>query len=160
MYQTDTNISFSFKSIVCLLGLLLVLSSTLNAQSFLNGDLNGTVGEANAPTSWSLIPFTDFVCAATDAAVSTVDLSDNTAPNLVSGVPSPPNQGPHLLVDYTNGLRICFYQIGLIKKVLCKQSLVLQLEIHTIYLCIKPLSSKQLRLINQVLGLSILTMLL
>jgi gliding motility-associated-like protein len=63
------------------------------AQSFANGDLNGSVNFVSVPTSWTQIPDTDPICQANAPAQATVDILDALGPNQVGGVAGNPQSG-------------------------------------------------------------------
>lgn len=74
--------------------LVLCCANSADAQSFVNGDLDGIVGFTNAPTGWSHIPFTDPVCLASPtAAQATVDIADINGPAAISGIAGTPQSG-------------------------------------------------------------------
>lgn len=62
-------------------------------QSFLNGDLNGSVNFVSVPTSWTQIPDTDPICQANTPPEATVDILDATGPNAIGGVAGNPFSG-------------------------------------------------------------------
>jgi len=72
----------------------LILSlQTLYAQSFVNGDLEGTVDYVSVPPGWDFIPFTDPVCLATSGLEATVDVLDETGPSFTGGIAGFPFSG-------------------------------------------------------------------
>lgn len=69
-------------------------SSTLTAQSFVNGDLDGIVDFVSVPTGWMQVPFTDPAILASPTAVqATVDIADVNGPAAISGIAGIPQSG-------------------------------------------------------------------
>ncbi len=64
-----------------------------HAQTFTNGDLNGSVNFVSVPTGWTQIPETDPICQANTPPEATVDILDATGPNQVGGVAGIPQSG-------------------------------------------------------------------
>lgn len=63
-----------------LLAFLLVVFLGADAQAFVNGSLNGTIGVSNTPTSWSQVPFGDAISQATMTLSATSDVTGTTGP--------------------------------------------------------------------------------
>lgn len=66
---------------------------SVNAQTFTNSELNGSVNFNSEPTGWNNVPDTDPNCLAFTAIEATVDLLDATGPNQVGGVAGIPYSG-------------------------------------------------------------------
>ncbi len=77
---------------IALFALLLEVSCSF-AQTFTNGDLNGSVNFVSVPTGWTQIPDTDPICQANTPPEATVDILDATGPNQVGGVAGIPQSG-------------------------------------------------------------------
>lgn len=83
--------------------LLLLISSPIMAQSFVNGDLNGTVSvPGQLPASWQSVPDTDPVCQASSPPEATPDLTDLNGPYAAVGI----NGSPHSGLTFMTGLRM------------------------------------------------------
>ncbi len=72
---------------------LQMLSFGSRAQTFVNGDMNGTVDFTSIPFGWEAIPFTDPACTATAAIQATVDIADATSPSMTDGIAGVPYSG-------------------------------------------------------------------
>lgn len=73
--------------ITALFWLLLIPGNKMHAQSFVNGDLEGTItGYSSLPDLWDNVPYTDVVCNAPNPSAATPDLITLDAPSAELGV--------------------------------------------------------------------------
>jgi hypothetical protein len=59
---------------------LVLLSLNLQAQSFVNGTLDGVIGVSSTPTSWQQVAFGDPICTATQSFGATSDVTGTSGP--------------------------------------------------------------------------------
>ncbi len=78
---------------ICLILFVLFARQMVMAQTFVNGDLEGTVDYVSVPPGWDFIPFTDLSCQATSTLEATVDVLDATGPSFSGGIAGIPNSG-------------------------------------------------------------------
>jgi len=77
-----------------LIFIMCVFINNLNAQNFLNNDLNGIVSGSNIlPSNWQKVPFTDINCQATHLYSDTPDLTDIFGPIPSNGIVGNPYSG-------------------------------------------------------------------
>ncbi len=74
-----------------------IVSFNAEAQSFINGDLNGAIATSSNPTSWINVPNTDVNCQASAAFASTPEVINTTGPDVANGVNGNPFSGGTLL---------------------------------------------------------------
>lgn len=74
--------------------LFLLYINTINAQSFVNGDLDGIVsGPSCIPTNWQNVPYTDVNCLALNLYEDSPDLTNINAPGPLNGTNGNPYSG-------------------------------------------------------------------
>lgn len=76
--------------------------SFVQGQSFVNGDLNGTIGISAAPTSWGQVPYGDPASQSTGTLQATSDLCNTTGPDAFNGI----NGNPYSGLTFTSGLHM------------------------------------------------------
>jgi hypothetical protein len=84
-----------FKENAVLVTLFLFLfTCKIQAQEFVNGDLEDTInGLSSLPTGWLSIPYTDINCLANDTAAASPDLTSMTLPDAAFGINGNPYSG-------------------------------------------------------------------
>ncbi len=75
------------------LALVCLFYTSLQSQSFINPDLDGTIASNTAPTGWQQIPFTDPNSNAISLAASESDITGTSGPNTPIGVNGTPYSG-------------------------------------------------------------------
>ena len=103
------------------MGLTVFLCGGVNAQTFLNGDLEGPnpTGGGQLPPEWEAVPWTDPNCLSSGPLEDTPDLTSATSPYATAGVPGNPYSGSTFISSVwgTSGSPNWVFQEGIMQTV-------------------------------------------
>ena len=102
--------------IIILIPIHFLCIKPLNAQNFINSDLNGTAGTNNLPTDWQFVPYDDPICLANVTGFDSPDVTDQFAPSSSTGIAGIAYSG-NTFVSGLNSITSSYFQEGIMQNV-------------------------------------------
>jgi len=106
------NISFPKIQLFLILSFS-ILPILIQAQTFVNGDLDGTVAVSSSPTGWNQVSYNDPVSTASSSSQATSDITATSGPATSAGVNGNPHSGTSFVSGINGTLNSYDYHEGL-----------------------------------------------